>query len=138
MEPMFDSEGRSPIQTSVTTAVVAVPGDVLEKIREIVSILSRALVLSLSLLKATVSTREISGDNRTNNRSEHMVLEEGKLDSGGEMGSYADPVQAEGRLHYLLSPAPEPRVWGSTDNRCDFDCNAFIGKAYVILTVRSH
>lgn len=72
MEPSFDIEGRSrdtsgrsPIQSDATTTMVAVPVDVKERICKIVSLLSQALVLALTLLKAMVSTRHVPIDNHT-------------------------------------------------------------------------
>ena len=66
----MDNESRSQV-TSATLIVTAVPTDVHEKIAKIVSLLSRALVIALGLLKALV----IVGDDRRTNRTQHLVLD---------------------------------------------------------------
>lgn len=53
MDPLLDIESRSPVNDTAATLVV-VPADVHQTIKKIVSLLSRALVLSLSLLTAMV------------------------------------------------------------------------------------
>lgn len=66
----MDNESRSQV-TSATLLVTAVPTDVHEKIAKIVSLLSRALVIALGLLKALV----IVGDDLHTNRTQHLVLD---------------------------------------------------------------
>lgn len=65
-----NTDGRSPVQFNST--IVVVPVDVHGKICKIISLLSQALVLALSLMKAMVSTQQVP----SNNCVEHMLEEE--------------------------------------------------------------
>lgn len=67
-----NTDGRSPVRSRFNSTIVTVPVDVHEKICKIVSLLSQALVLALSLVKAMMCTQQVPG----NNRIEHMLEEE--------------------------------------------------------------
>lgn len=58
------------------------PANVHEKIRKIVSLLSRALVLTLSLLKDMVV---VAGDTKSIKNVDPMVLEDGQQDDGQQL-----------------------------------------------------
>ena len=59
-------DGRSQVQFN-PSMVGGAPADVHQKICKIVSLLSRALVLTLSLLKEVMSTPAVHGDNHLEN-----------------------------------------------------------------------
>ena len=76
MEQSFDIE-----RVSAASVASAAPANEHEKIRKIVSLLSRALVLTLSLLKDMVVVAGVAGDTKGINRIENvdpMVLEDGQ------------------------------------------------------------
>lgn len=79
MDPSLDIESRSRLPTA--TAVTVVPADVHATIKKIVSLLSRALVLALGLLKAIVVVPEIPRTRRIENQGEDnmMVSEEASV-----------------------------------------------------------
>ena len=86
MEQSFDIE-----RVSAASVASAAPANEHEKIRKIVSLLSRALVLTLSLLKDMVVVAGVAGDTKGINRIENvdpMVLEDGQREPGTlEQGS---------------------------------------------------
>ena len=76
-----NTDGRSPVRFNST--IVIAPVDVAEKIRKIVSLLSQALVLALSLVKAMMSTQQVPSNNFIEHvrEEEQLILPEpGQLD----------------------------------------------------------
>ena len=84
-----NTDGRSPVQPRFSFTIVTV--DFHEKICKIISLLSQALVLALSLVKAMMCTHQ---QGPGNNRIEHMLEEEQLI------------LQGPGQLH---PPEPENR-----------------------------
>ena len=81
MEPSFDIERRSAVPPTATTVSV-VPEDAHDTVKKIVSLLSRALVLALGLLKSMVITTDAPRSRRIENSGVDnlMVLEEARMD----------------------------------------------------------
>lgn len=105
MDPSLDIESRSRLPTA--TAVTVVPADVHATIKKIVSLLSRALVLALGLLKAIMVVPETPRTRRIENHGEDitMVFEEPPVRIDPGSGRISDGSSA-------IEPAPTPGVNG--------------------------
>lgn len=80
--------------TSTASAVTDVPAGVHEKITEVVSLLSRALVITLGLLKTLVIVGNDHNDRRTNRiqNLEDLQLPDLELGTGSSMIEAPAPV----------------------------------------------
>jgi hypothetical protein len=107
MDPSFDIERRSPVPTTVTD-MNGVPADAHATVKEIVSLLSRALVLALGLAKAMVITSDAPRTRRIQNSvvNDITMLE--------EPSAQVDPDSAHGPGDsFVVEGGRDPRVNGN-------------------------